>query len=238
MDTSLAVVIVAKLPVAGKVKTRLFARFAPPAAALLHEHFLVHTVRRIQSLKLGTTVVLFDPPDQVDAFKSLIEDPVEFLPQIGGDLGARIAACVTQLRERFARIVFLGSDSPDVPDADIRAAADSLAKRQLCLGPTEDGGFWTIGFGRGVDVETLLKDIPWSSGTECEAVLVKAAAMHLEVQVGGRWSDVDRPSDVDALLWRLEHSRSPADVRLFSQIQHIVLPNERIAGPATTPSHA
>lgn len=238
MDTSLAIVIVAKLPVAGKVKTHLFARYAPATAAALHEHFLLHTVERIQALNVGHVVVLFDPPDAGEAFKSYFDSKVELLPQTPGNLGDRFAASTFALRNRFDRVLFIGSDSPDVPDELIQSAAQSLLKSQVVLSPTEDGGFWAIGFGRGVDVKGLLKDIPWSSGTECAAVLDRAASMHLDVQVGGRWSDVDHPRDLDALLWRLEHSRAPADERLFAKLTRIVLPNERDIGSATTPSHA
>lgn len=238
MDTSLAVVIVAKLPVAGNVKTRLFARFTPASAALLHECLFVHTVERLDSLRLGKVIVLFDPPDRMEAFQAYLDESIELVPQSAGNLGDRLAGAVIQLRERFDRILFLGCDSPDVPDAAIVSAVESLATSQLSISPTEDGGFWSIGFDRSVDVRSLLEGTPWSSGRECEAVLKRAASMHLDVRVGTRWSDVDHPSDVDALLWRLEHSTSPADVRLFLQLERIVLPNDRNVNAAKSPSHA
>lgn len=238
MDTSLALVVVAKLPVAGNVKTRLFARFTPAAAAMLHELLLLHTVNRLDSLKLGTVLVLFDPPDQADAFRVYFDEKVELVPQSSGNLGDRITAAADLLRKRFEHVLFVGCDSPDVPDSHISAAIQSLDTAQLALAPTEDGGFWSIGFDRSVDVRSLLNGVPWSSGRECEAVLEKAASLHLDVRVCGRWTDVDHPSDVDALLWRLEHSQAPADRRLFLQLERIVSPNDRTVSPAKSPSHA
>jgi uncharacterized protein len=220
MQRGCDVVLMAKLPVPGRVKTRLLARLSPLEAAGVHETCLIYLARRLSERNDVRLTVCFDPPDAEPSMRQLLPGLAGgFVPQCPGDLGQRLIAVSEIIFERSDRLIFLGCDSPDVPDELLDRAIAGLNASDMSIGPTEDGGFWCLGVRRGVDMQRLLAGVPWSSGRECESTLANAARLHLCVQVVGRWTDVDHPADVDALLWRLEHIRRPADIELFNEFR-------------------
>src|SRR5215204_2148736 len=95
--SSVAVVLIAKFPVAGKVKTRLTPAITPEQAAAVHRAFLLHLFKRLIDLRPAELFVYFDPPDAQAAMKDLLCSigPCTFIPQVAGDLGQRLAHVAT-----------------------------------------------------------------------------------------------------------------------------------------------
>jgi rSAM/selenodomain-associated transferase 1 len=219
----LAIVVMAKYPTPGKVKTRLMVELTAPQAASVHAIFLRHLCARLARLNPAELVICFDPPDEADAMRRLIDLPeVTLLEQCPGDLGARIAAASGTLFARHQRLLFLGVDSPDLPLAHLFKAAELTELAPVSLSPTIDGGYWSLGLGRGVEVQTLLRDIPWSSGQEAAATLKSAEVLGLTSVTGLAWDDVDHPPDLRRLLERLGRSDAGADRELLSNLGDVL----------------
>jgi rSAM/selenodomain-associated transferase 1 len=221
-----AIIVMAKYPTPGKVKTRLGPDLSPQQAADVHRLFLEHFVSRLARKLTGELVICFDPPEQASAMSDLLK-PIPrliFLPQVSGDLGARIAAAAERVAARHQRLLFLGVDSPDVPDRHLAKAVELFDQADVSLSPTDDGGFWSLGLQRHVNVRRLLEDIPWSSGREALATLGSADAMGHTAVTGMAWDDIDHPSDLRRLLIRLAQSDIATDKQLLSNLRHVLPP--------------
>jgi glycosyltransferase A (GT-A) superfamily protein (DUF2064 family) len=168
-------------------------------------------------------VVCFDPPEQLEGMQELFEgQALSFLSQCPGDLGARLADAAGRLFERWERLIFMGVDSPDVPLGHLFKAAELTEQAVVSLSPTTDGGYWSLGLRRGIDVTALLRAIPWSSGQEAMATLRAAETLGLPSVTGLAWDDVDRPADLRRLLTRLSRSDVAADAQLLSNLRDVL----------------
>lgn len=214
--TTEALVILSKYPEPGRVKTRLTPALSPEAAAGVHRAFLLHLLARTRAWDAGDVYVCFDPPGRQADFADLLGLPPDRLfPQAPGDLGARLAAAGRQLAGRYDRIVFFGTDSPDLPrpvpgDADVT------------LGPTADGGYYFVAVRASLDLDRLFERIDWSSGRERAQTVERARSLGYTVALATPWDDVDHPADLCRLLERLARSPAPADRRLLAELSTVV----------------
>jgi glycosyltransferase A (GT-A) superfamily protein (DUF2064 family) len=136
-----ALVVMAKYPTPGRVKTRLTPELSNEQAAGVHACFMKHLVGRLARLNPADLVVCFDPPEQLEGMQQLFEgQALSFLSQCPGDLGARLADAAGRLFERWERLIFMGVDSPDVPLGHLFKAAELTEQAVVSLSPTTDGG--------------------------------------------------------------------------------------------------
>lgn len=101
----------------------------------------------------------------------------------------------------------LGVDSPGLPPAYLEQSRHALGAHDAVLGPTEDGGFYTIAL-RWCP-EGLLRDLPWSRSRTMASTHQRLCAQGLTTHFLPTWFDVDRPADLDRL--RIEVSRGHAN---------------------------
>jgi rSAM/selenodomain-associated transferase 1 len=216
------IVVMAKFPRSGNVKTRLCPALSPEQAARMHGCFLRHVVRRLTRAHEPVTVFV-DPPDAAPAASAMLGlHPGGIRPQVDRDLGGRLVAAASDAG--FQRLLFLGVDSPDVPQACLNSAIRMLESSDLVIGPAEDGGFWCLGLSPAVDPRALLGGIDWSSGREANQLLARAASLGYNVSQADRWDDVDRPDDLRRLIARLKASTDRDDRRLLARLSF--LPHE------------
>src|SRR6185503_14123026 len=125
-----------KLPVAGKVKTRLTPQLTLQQAAQVHVTFLRHVAARLAPL--GELVICFDPPDAEPALRDIVQCEARYLKQCAGDLGARLISAYEELGG--GKVLFFAIDSPDVPIASIEQLKEMLSHNDVVIGPCADGG--------------------------------------------------------------------------------------------------
>lgn len=185
------VVVFAKPPVAGEVKTRL----APPArAATLARAFLVDTFASLRALAwadpvLATTAAI-DPALDVALAAAV-------WMQGDGDLGARIERVLQRALASAPSAIAMGADTPGLPRAVLDRAHEALRTADAAIGPTEDGGFYVLALRK--CPAGLLADLPWSQPTTFAATLARLREHGLVTVVLDRWFDVDRPPDLERL---------------------------------------
>ena len=191
-------IVMAKLPEPGRVKTRLTPALSPEQAAAVHGVFLLETLRRLRGKSCHVTLC-YDPPDgQIGRWAG---NGVMTLPQTSGDLGDRLAAAA---EEHGGPVLFLGCDSPDLPEEHLQAAIALTSPRvrskhdaDVVIGPCDDGGFWCLGINNeDLDLDDLFTEVSWSSGEELEQVRSNAIAAGMTVTTAPPWRDVDRPPDL------------------------------------------
>ncbi|MGH7253538.1 MAG: TIGR04282 family arsenosugar biosynthesis glycosyltransferase [Nitrospiraceae bacterium] len=205
-----ALIIFAKAPIPGQVKTRLCPPLTPDEAASLHGSFVLDALERSRDEKTPGRVTLNRVPlDRFVAclpsashvfFKILAErHGVQLLDQIGEDLGARMAQAFREIFAReYQRVLVVGTDLPSLPGACYTQAFSLLADHDLVLGPSLDGGYYLIGLRR--PVPELFVDIPWSTDRVFALTRAKTEAQGLKTGLLPTWRDVDTIEDLMALI--------------------------------------
>ena len=158
------VVVFAKAPILGTVKTRLAATIGEPAALAFYLRLLGRTVERLSGeylsgknwrLRLAVT------PDDSVGDGALWPADTDRFGQGGGDLGERMLR-VLRLARPERPIVIVGCDIPGLDARHATAAFAALAANDLVFGPADDGGFYLVGAARPPKPE-LFDGVRWSS---------------------------------------------------------------------------
>jgi len=198
MSGSRALLVFAKTPKPGKVKTRLSAAVSAEVAAALHEACIADTLRLARKMR-GCDVFVF-AAGGASYFRKLVKERgrgarVRVLPQRGVDLGARME---NAFRKCFAmgyrEVVVIGTDTPWMGAERVRRAFAELKANDVVIGPAEDGGYYLLGTRR-MEKE-IFRGMPWSTERVLELTLKKIAALKLRKQLLRGDFDLDRPEDL------------------------------------------
>lgn len=212
-----AIVVMAKAPRPGAVKTRLCPPLSPVEAATLSRCFLRDTLDLTRTLEHVTTVLAYTPPDDRAVFEEACPG-VSLLPQHGDDLGTRLASVFEQLFGLGSRaVIAIGTDTPTLPLAYLENARSLVRdpRVDVVLGPSADGGYYLIGM-RALH-RALFEAIPWSTGRVLAETLRHAERAGLVTACLPSWRDVDTAEDLRALEAMLggDDGRSARETRRF-----------------------
>ena len=190
------ILIFAKAPQPGRVKTRLVPPLTPGQAAELHRWLLTQTVTSLARARVAPVELWCAPDPGLDPFPNLAAaHGVRLYRQAEGDLGERMRSAAENGCAHADSLVLVGTDCSTMTGDYIAAAFEALAQRDAVLGPAEDGGYVLLGLKR--VAERLFTGIPW--GTERVAPITRARMSAL----GWRWTelptlwDLDRPPDLE-----------------------------------------
>lgn len=191
------IILFAKAPVPGKVKTRLTPHLTPAQAARLHQAMVEDTWSRMQQLKDIATLELHTDIE-TDAWRAISFRRL----QVEGDLGVRMLHALSQAFEQGAtQAMIVGSDIPELPVDHLRLLLDSLS--QVALGPVRDGGYYAISCR--TTHPHMFQDVRWSTLHALADTINSCARAGLSVSVGAPWHDVDSPEDLVLLPTHLRH---------------------------------
>lgn len=200
-----ALVIFAKAPIAGQVKTRLCPPLTPDEAATLHGSFVLDTLERtkaaVSTFKLPLDRYLACAPSSTHVFFKIMEERqgVRVIDQVGDDLGSRMNQAFDALfKQGYKRVLIVGTDAPSLPLEYYKHAITLLETHDLVLGPALDGGYYLIGLTR--PIPDLFTGIPWSTEQVLALTQEKAGALGLKTALLAPWRDVDTIADLQALI--------------------------------------
>jgi hypothetical protein len=200
-------VVMAKEPRIGSVKTRLAAELGDAAALELYRAFLLDKVDQVRAVRGARAAVAFAPPDAAGRMRDLLGPDLELVPQRGADLGERLANVTKDLLAAGApAVILVDSDTPTLPLELLEEAARAIASSEVdvVLGPASDGGYYLIGL-RAARRE-LFEGVAWSTHRVLSQTLAAAEREGLRVHLLQSWYDVDEPADLDRLAAQLEDS--------------------------------
>ena len=200
-----ALIIFAKAPVPGQVKTRLCPPLTPDEAATLHGSFVIDMLERTKvaatKLKLPIDRYLACAPSSALVFFKIMEErqSVTLIDQVGDDLGARMQqAFATLFGKGYRRALIVGTDIPALPLDHYRKALSLLDTHDVVLGPAIDGGYYLIGLKQ--PRPELFSGIDWSTDRVLAATQEKAAGLGLKTALLPSWRDVDTIDDLHAIV--------------------------------------
>lgn len=215
-------VIMAKAPKPGMVKTRLAQCLPLPAVTELYRCLFDDTITLAKSLG-GVEVAIMCPASDMNDLARLAGDAVRVVAQTGDGL----AAGLTSVFAHFAatgqhRIIAFNSDSPHLPPSVLQSAFEALATSDVVVGPTHDGGYYLVG-AKAVH-PGLFNGDGMGTSTALEALLNRVRALGLSVCLAVPFYDVDVASDLirlDADL-RLSAARAPRTAVWLAQWRPVV----------------
>jgi glycosyltransferase A (GT-A) superfamily protein (DUF2064 family) len=180
-----ALVVIAKEPVAGRVKTRLHPPLTLEQAARLAAAAIDDTLAAIATLPASKRVLLFDGERVPDAATGY-----EVIPQVHGRLDERLAGLFDASEEPT---ILIGMDTPQLRPADLAPAFPWPDDVDAWFGPASDGGFWAIGMRepRG----ELIRGVPMSRDDTGAHQLARLEAAGLRVGILRTLIDVDDIAD-------------------------------------------
>ena len=193
-------ILFARAPVLGRVKTRLATRIGAPAALRIYRAFL-DDASRIYGAGPWLPVLAADPDPADESLAALFPDPWRREPQGAGDLGRRL---IEGFRREFARgapaAVAVGSDHPALGRGPIEEALARVANGSAAAAvPAEDGGYCAIAFAAKAPFEEAFRDIPWSTPDVLARTAERLARLGASFSILGEGYDVDRPEDLERL---------------------------------------
>ena len=199
------IIVFAKAPVSGRVKTRLIPFLGPSAAAALYRKLVLHTLSIAVKAEVGP-VDLWCSPSARDFFFTHCAGKfqVSLFNQPEGDLGGRMAHAFQETLKEASQALLIGTDCPALSPDELREAAKILkGGADGVIIPTEDGGYVLIGLRR--YSPELFESISWGT----ESVLRETRERFR--RLGWSWHelpvqwDVDRPEDLERLKLHLQN---------------------------------
>jgi rSAM/selenodomain-associated transferase 1 len=187
-----AVAVMARVPGAGPVKTRLHDALTPAVATELYRCFLLDRLEALAALPGIDPVVAFTPATARAEMAALAPSGVRLIAQTTGDLSERLITLVKDLLEDgHPAVLAMDSDSPTLPMHWVSEAADVLVRTDadVVLGPCDDGGYYLVGV-RASHPE-LFSGIPWSSDAVLATTRARVHELGLRARLLGTWFDVD-----------------------------------------------
>lgn len=181
-------ILFAKAPRVGQVKTRLIPALGADGAAKLHEAMVEHAWSRLRSA--GADCELHT---DVPTGAWIHIHPRRL--QAAGDLGSRLLAALENGLERGCPVIITGSDAPGLPAGHLKRLMDGEA--DVTLGPTADGGYWAIACRR--SHPRMFEGVRWSTRFALADTVQACQACGLSVAQGEAWFDIDEPVDLARL---------------------------------------
>ena len=218
--TRTRLLVFAKAPQAGSVKTRLIPALGTEGAAALAKHMLAHTLSQALAAGTGPVELCMSPNPSDPAWGNIkVPDAVAQSAQGDGDLGQRMQRAFMRLtypqtfspqswrglsstpeRDNALQcdgVLLLGTDCPALDATLMRAAARGLSRHDAVLIPAHDGGYVLIGLK--APCPKLFECMPWSTAGVAMETLGRMAGMGLSVWKGPTLHDIDEPSDLHHL---------------------------------------
>lgn len=220
-ERTATVLVLAKAPRAGRVKTRLQTRFSPREAAALARAALLDTLDVVQRYDVARRVLVLDG------------EPGPWAPlgfevhrQVDGDLAERIAAAFEAVLPGGGPALLVGMDTPQL---DPLLLDVDWSGTDAVLGLCEDGGYWAIGL-RSAHPRAV-RGVAMSRADTGREQLARLRGLGLRVRLLPTLRDVDTPDDADAVARLVPHSRfGRLHARLTAMVRPLDLYEEALGG--------
>lgn len=185
----------------GQVKTRLAQAIGFEASCELYRRFGLDLFRRIQTLNLP--ILVFYSPPEAEADIAAWLGAVQCWPQATGDLGLRMRLAFEKGFELgYKSLLIVGSDSPDIPFSIFRSAFKRLDAGQCVIGPSDDGGYYMLGFTEKTFEPSVFSGVEWSTDSVFSTTLEKLQWCGCAVEILPEWHDVDTLDDLKLFCQR------------------------------------
>lgn len=193
-------VIMAKAPRAGEVKTRLASRLSPDVVTDFYRCLLEDTLALARSLN-GVEVAIVCPRSDVDELAQLAGKEVSVVAQEGEGLAAGLVSVFAHFAEGKRLTIAFNSDSPHLPPSVLENAFETLGSHDVVVGPTHDGGYYLVG--AKASHPSLFANDGMGTSSALERLLSRARTLELSVGFAEPFYDIDVEGDLTRLAAEL-----------------------------------
>jgi rSAM/selenodomain-associated transferase 1 len=200
--TNRTLVIMAKAPRVGSVKTRLTVNLSPQQATELYVCLLNDTIALAQAFN-QVEIAIMCPESDVEDLSRSVEEMVPVVPQTGPGLARGLTSVFAHFTKvGHQRVIAFNSDSPHLPPSVLENAFAVLEGCDLVVGPTHDGGYYLVG--AKASHPALFEDDGMSTTNALEALMARARKLQLSTGFTDRFYDIDVTSDLNRLTAELQ----------------------------------
>jgi rSAM/selenodomain-associated transferase 1 len=215
-------VIMAKAPKPGMVKTRLTQSLPSPAVTALYRCLLEDTLALATSLT-GVEVALMCPESDQDELAHLVSDTVRVVAQEGEGLAAGLTSVFRHFTAAGRQhVIAFNSDSPHLAPSVLDSAFEILTAHDVVVGPTHDGGYYLVG--ANAAHPALFESEGMGTGSALNRLLTRAKALELSTGLTEPFYDIDVANDLILLAreLRLAPAKAPRTAGWFGEWQQAV----------------
>jgi uncharacterized protein len=215
--TNRTLVIMAKAPRVGSVKTRLAESLSLQAVTELYRCLLNDTIDLAQALD-HVEIAIMCPASDAEDLSCAVPETVRIVPQTGQGLAAGLACVFAHFTNPGCqRVIAFNSDSPHLPPLILESAFDVLETCDLVVGPTHDGGYYLVG-AKASHPGLFISD-GMGTANAFEALLARARALGLSVHLTDPFYDIDVAEDLSQLASELQHipGKAPRTAKWLSE---------------------
>jgi rSAM/selenodomain-associated transferase 1 len=205
-----ALILLAKAPIPGQVKTRLCPPFTKASAAALYSCLLEDAAEEMARLTRVHRYLFYTPSGSARTFRRSPFSSFEHIPQSRGNLGKRMAGAFdTAYARGCTRVVLVGADCPALSATLVRAAFRELAScAEAVFGPSNDGGFYLIALS--ARAPSLFRGVNWGTGSVLSEVSQRCRSAGLPYALLPSAQDIDTADDVTSLTRWARTRSSPS----------------------------
>ena len=209
-------VVMAKAPRLGMVKTRLAPRLSPEAVTAFYCCLLGDTLALARSVP-DVEVAIMCPDTDVNELAQMAGREVRVVAQKGEGLVAGLTSVFAHFTANDRRTIAFNADSPHLPPSVLEAAFETLGEHDVVVGPTHDGGYYLVG-AKGCH-PTLFASDGMGTSNALERLLARARALDLSVGFADPFYDIDVADDLTRLAGelRLAPARAPRTARWLKE---------------------
>ncbi|HET6273917.1 MAG TPA: TIGR04282 family arsenosugar biosynthesis glycosyltransferase [Bacteroidota bacterium] len=192
-----ALIMFAKLPRAGEVKTRLGRAVGMDRAADIYKELAEHAFGIADELaSSGTKVYLFyDPIATGQDIRSWIKRRFSYVPQQGRSLGDRMQhAFAVTVGDGAQQTVIIGTDVPELQASMVNNAFNRLANHDIVVGPSLDGGYFLLGMT--APIKDVFNGVEWSTDQVFDGTMARIRQLDLSCSVLPALADIDTEQDL------------------------------------------
>jgi rSAM/selenodomain-associated transferase 1 len=213
-------VIMAKAPRPGEVKTRLTSSLSPEAATAFYCCLLDDTLALARSLG-NVEVAIMCPDADVNELAQLAGTDVSVVAQKGEGLAAGLTSVFAQFANQQRRTIAFNSDSPHLPLPVLEEAFEKLASHDVVVGPTNDGGYYLVG--AKAFHPTLFERDGMGTSSALERLLSRTRDLELSVGLAESFYDIDVADDLSRLAeeLRMAPAKAPRTARWLKEREHV-----------------
>lgn len=226
-----AILVFAKIPRPGRVKTRLSPFLTPTQAAAVHQACLCDTVAQVSAVKSADRrLVVAGSRTAARQLAMHLRLGVGWKVDVQGrgGLGERLARWFRWLQAKEAvPVIAVGTDTPWMGSARMARAIALLQQRDAVIGPTADGGYYLVGMRRWLP--EIFRNIPWGSNRVVRQTLQRLEESGATYSLLRQDFDLDRPADLVQAAHRLHRrpSDAPALAAILRQLEYFSGSNRR-----------
>jgi hypothetical protein len=221
-------IIMVKSPRIGEVKKRLSRTVGEKNAAAIYRRCVLDLIDGLEKFSSGKNFDIFigfHPPSDCECIDAWLGISKRKIPQQGNDLGEKQALLLQAGFDLgYSAVSVMASDLPDLPAERVFSAFEKLNRYDCVIGPSQDGGYFLIGFSRRSFNVIVFRDMEWSHPGVTGEMIKRLEHYDMSWSTTEPWPDIDTAEDLRSLIIRHSKKIGSPPVRTLAFLREHDLP--------------